>query len=303
MLPTLTLPAAPVHQGIAVCPSDLALINARFERYGFAPAPLRPEAGSRVVGQFEDWHFRSVYQPIVPLDRGQVESYAVEALARVKSHNGTPLPPAILFAAETSPRRTVFLDRLLRCLHLLNFQRQAPASILKLFLNVNAQHLVNVDERHGQFFAEVLEILGFPPARVCLEVVEDAVSDPLRLLEAVNRYRELGFSIALDDFGQGASNLERVWLLQPDYVKLDKKLMCQALMHPALHDKLGRVVDILHQHGAKVVGEGIESERQLDIAHAVGCDFAQGYYLGRPAEALPVAWPAAGCASPSPSNG
>ena len=67
----------------------------------------------------------------------------------------------------------------------------------------------------------------------------------------------------MDDFGQGASNLERVWLLEPDYVKLDKVLMRRALMRPALRDKLTELVAILKLHGAKVVGEGIESEMQL----------------------------------------
>lgn len=290
MLPILTLPGMSPRLADDPAMAALSLVNARLGRYGVVPAPLRCTAPTQpVLGQLEDWRLRSVFQPIFALgEEPHSVPYAVEALARVTGSCGTPLLPSILFAIETAPPRTVLLDRLLRCLHLLNFLRQSPPAGVRLFLNVNAQHLINVSERHGQFFAEVLAALAMPAARVCLEIVEDEVSDPLRLLEAVSRYRELGFAIALDDFGQGASNLERVWLLQPDYVKLDKMLMRQALMHPAQRDKLGRLVDVLHQHGARVVGEGIESERQLAIARAAGCDFAQGYHLGRPAEALPA---------------
>lgn len=264
---------------------DLAFINQLLNAHQFEQHPLSLQAG-RVRGRHEEWRFRSVFQPIYALENGTTRLWSVEALARVTDSFGGQLIPTVLFAAETSPRRSVFLDRQLRCLHLLNFLLQQPASDLVLSLNVNAQHLVNVSETHGQFFAEVLQQLGIPASRICLEVVEDAVSDPLRLLEAVQRYRSLGFQIALDDFGQGASNLERVWLLEPDYVKLDKVLMRHALMRPGVRDKLARLVDILHLHGALVVGEGIESTMQLDIARAAGCDFVQGFHLARPAELL-----------------
>lgn len=263
----------------------LPQLNQMLARHGFEAEPLswRDE---RVRGQHEDWRFRSVFQPVFRLQDGEPKLWSVEALARVSDRFGGQLIPTVLFAAETTPRRTVYVDRQLRCLHLLNFLLQAPPPGLVLSLNVNAQHLVNVSEAHGQFFAEVLQLLGVQPSHVCLEIVEDAVSDPVRLHGAVQRYRDLGFLISLDDFGQGASNLERVWLLEPDYVKLDKVLMRRALMRPALRDKLAELVAILKLHGAKVVGEGIESEMQLGIARAAGCDFVQGFHLARPADTL-----------------
>ncbi|NWK78774.1 EAL domain-containing protein [Aquitalea sp. LB_tupeE] len=276
------------QQSAALAPieHDLAFINQLLNAHQFEQYPLNLQAG-RVRGRHEEWRFRSVFQPVYALEAdGTTRLWSVEALARVTDSFGGQLIPTVLFAAETSPRRSVFLDRQLRCLHLLNFLLQHPGPDLILSLNVNAQHLVNVSEAHGQFFAEVLQQLNIPASHICLEVVEDAVSDPLRLLEAVQRYRSLGFKIALDDFGQGASNLERVWLLEPDYVKLDKVLMRHALMRPSVRDKLAKLVDILHLHGALVVGEGIESAMQLDIARAAGCDFVQGFHLARPAELL-----------------
>lgn len=276
----------PALQGLPT-QEDLDYLNDLLRKHQFEPYPLSLNAG-KVRGKHEDWQFRSVFQPIYRLDEDNAISlWSVEALARVSDAFGGQLPPTVLFAAETSPRRTVFLDRQLRCLHLLNFLLQMPDSSLVLSLNVNAQHLVNVSEAHGQFFADVLAYLNVPANRICLEIVEDAVNDPIRLHTAVKRYRDLGFTISLDDFGQGASNLERVWLLEPDYVKLDKVLMRHALMRPAVRDKLVRLVDILHLHGAKVVGEGIESEKQLAIARDVACDYVQGFYLAKPNEWLP----------------
>ena len=262
-------------------------LNLMLARHGFEAEPLCWREG-RVRGRHEDWRFRSVFQPVYRLQDGEPRLWSVEALARVSDRFGGQLIPTVLFAAETTPRRTVYVDRQLRCLHLLNFLLQSPPPGLLLSLNVNAQHLVNVSESHGQFFAEALQLLGVEPRHVCLEIVEDAVSDPVRLHGAVQLPRS-GLLISLDDFGQGASNLERVWLLEPDYVKLDKVLMRRALMRPALRDKLTELVAILKLHGAKVVGEGIESEMQLDIARAAGCDFVQGFHLARPADCLN--WP------------
>jgi len=265
--------------------AKLDYINRLLARHGFESAPLTQHP-SRIGAHHEDWRFRSVFQPIFSLRGGALTPYALEALARVSDRSGSQFPPTLMFAAETSPKRTVFLDRLLRSLHLLNFLRQSPPSGLSLFLNVNAQHLVNVSGTHGSYFADVLAELGVSAGQICLEVVEDAVSDPARLLEAINSYRQLGFRIALDDFGQGASNLERVWLLEPDYVKLDKRLMRLALMQPGVRDTLSQLVEILHLHGAKVISEGIESGRQLDIARQTGCDYAQGFHLAMPIETL-----------------
>lgn len=265
--------------------ADLDFINQRLDVHGFEASPLRWQ-GDWVRGRHEEWRLRSVYQPIYRVLPDGIEGWGVEALARVADGFGGQIAPTVLFAAETSPRRTVFLDRQLRCLHLLNFLLQRPQPGLRLALNVNAQHLVNVAEGLGLFFAEIVAQLQVAPSQICLEVVEDAVSDPVRLLSAVQRYRELGFQIALDDFGQGASNLERVWLLEPDLVKLDKVLLRHALMRPAVRDKLAQLVEILHLHGAKVLAEGVECEWQLTIAREAGCDFVQGYHLARPAERL-----------------
>jgi len=265
--------------------AKLDYINSLLACHGFENAPLTQHP-NRIGARHEDWRFRSVFQPIFSLQDGRLAPYALEALARVADRSGSQFPPTLMFAAETSPKRTVFLDRLLRSLHLLNFLRQQPPAGLSLFLNVNAQHLVNVSETHGSYFADVLAELGVSAGQICLEVVEDAVNDPARLLEAIKSYRQLGFRVALDDFGQGASNLERVWLLEPDYVKLDKRLMRLALMRPGLRDTLARLVDILHLHGARVISEGIESGRQLDIAREAGCDYAQGFHLAMPIETL-----------------
>ena len=229
-----------------------------------------------------------MFQPVYRLQDGEPRLWSVEALARVSDRFGGQLIPTVLFAAETTPRRTVYVDKQLRCLHLLNFLLQSPPPGLLLSLNVNAQHLVNVSESHGQFFAEALQLLGWSRAMSAWKSSRTRSATRCGCTARCSA-TAIWALISLDDFGQGASNLERVWLLEPDYVKLDKVLMRRALMRPALRDKLTELVAILKLHGAKVVGEGIESEMQLDIARAAGCDFVQGFHLARPVDCLN--WP------------
>ena len=138
-------------------------LNLMLARHGFEAEPLCWREG-RVRGRHEDWRFRSVFQPVYRLQDGEPRLWSVEALARVSDRFGGQLIPTVLFAAETTPRRTVYVDRQLRCLHLLNFLLQSPPPGLLLSLNVNAQHLVNVSESHGQFFAEALQLLGWSRA-------------------------------------------------------------------------------------------------------------------------------------------
>lgn len=237
----------------------------------------------KIYAHFDEWEITSAYQPIFSFEKKII---AVEALARVSS-NRHSIPPNLLFTTERIPNRAIFLDRLVRVLHIANLLRQVPQPSFSIFLNINAFHLTGVKTGHGQFFADMLKIAGLPPEQITLEIVEDAVDDNLLLLEAVNSYRHQGFLIALDDFGAGHSNLDRVWLLEPDVVKLDRLLIQRAVVEPKVRLALPKIVEHLHQMGAMVICEGVEHQLQLSLAQDVGCDWVQGYFLAMPHAVIP----------------
>jgi hypothetical protein len=95
-------------------------------------------------------------------------------------------------------------------------------------------------------------------------------------------YREHGFLIAVDDFGAGQSNLDRLLRIRPDIVKLDGELI-RATGHGTEQPILPKLVSLLHQAGMLVVVEGVETTEELILAVESNVDFAQGYLLGRPA--------------------
>lgn len=92
----------------------------------------------------------------------------------------------------------------------------------------------------------------------------------------------MGCLIAIDDFGAGHSNFERIWNLRPDIVKLDRSILLKAIKSNHTQKMLTSIVQILHQSGCLVVIEGIETEDQALIAIDSNADFVQGFYFSRP---------------------
>lgn len=116
--------------------------------------------------------------------------------------------PEVLFASASTLEDTVFLDRVCRTLHVRNFVRQANDSGW-LFLNINPMVTMHGRE-FGAFFSQLLARYGIPPHRIVIEILEEPITDEVRLAESVCYYRDMGCLIAIDDFGIGHSNFDRI---------------------------------------------------------------------------------------------
>ncbi|MDQ3609669.1 MAG: EAL domain-containing protein [Actinomycetota bacterium] len=104
---------------------------------------------------------------------------------------------------------------------------------------------------------------------------------PADLLHALEAFRELGWSIALDDVGADSRSLALLALLRPDVVKLDLRLV-QARPDEEIAEIVTAVNAYAERTGAVVLAEGVENEEHLATAHAVGATHAQGWFFGRP---------------------
>lgn len=231
-----------------------------------------------VVGQFLGLELKSVFQPLFSVSSDQ--DVAHEALLRVTDREGRQLQPCEAFSLPASPDQMVFLDRLCRVVHAGNFVRQSIPG--DLFLNIEGRHLLAASN-HGQTFESLLKVCGLTPERIVLEILEARIDDLERLQEAVAGYRSRGYRVAIDDFGCQHSNFDRLWLLNPDIVKLDRSLMVQAEVNPRVRRVLPKLVEIIHELGALAVCEGIENQLQNDLALDAGADLLQGYFYARPA--------------------
>ncbi len=263
---TLPLPAAPGGDDRA--PGEAGL------------AAVLPATGYRhgaVVGSFRGYRLATALQPIFSFSHQR--PVGCEALVRAADDHGRAVPPPMLFGMFQKARDAVLLDRLCRTLHVANFQ--ALDSLAWLFLNVNPK-VVELGRRHGSFFLDLLEHFRLPARQVVIEVIETAITRDEVLDEMVGYYRELGCMLAVDDFGAGHSNFDRIWRLEPEIVKLDRRMLTEATANTRVRRSLPKLVALLHEAGCIVLAEGIETDTEAMIALDAGVDLGQGYLFGRP---------------------
>lgn len=153
-----------------------------------------------------------------------------------------------------------------------------PAGTL-LFLNCSPDTLTSP----GAMRALVREVerRSFDPARVVLELTEIALRcDDLQ--RAASHARGAGMKLALDDVGAGENGLGRLLALRPDWLKLDRSLVQRVPGDPVALELVRALVRFAAISGMKVVGEGVESTRELRVLRGLGVPYLQGYLLARP---------------------
>ncbi len=117
---------------------------------------------------------------------------------------------------------------------------------------------------------------GIDPKRVVIEITETK-GDLNILKEIVDRYHQAGLMVAIDDFGAGASQIDRVEALQPDIVKLDMKLFKKASRGGKSADVALSVSSIADRVGCHIVCEGVETEEEFHFGIECGSNHIQGY--------------------------
>jgi EAL domain-containing protein (putative c-di-GMP-specific phosphodiesterase class I) len=217
------------------------------------------------------------FQPIYCIRRESCLGF--EALVRVADASGEAVRCEEFFARAESGGRAL-LDWACRALHLRNYATVDPGD-RTLFINVHPEAAVR-DVRRGRDFADLIRYYGLTPKRVCVEIIEAPCSDERLLREAVDAYRDLGATIAMDDFGVGCSNFDRVALLEPDIVKIDKSVLAATLGDEKAVRLLPSMIEMLHACRMRVAVEGIESQAAAIAAIEAKADYLQGFYFATP---------------------
>jgi diguanylate cyclase (GGDEF)-like protein/PAS domain S-box-containing protein len=215
------------------------------------------------------------------------EVVAVEGLIRASREAGSEtvqLSPAQLFAeaAEQGSAAVLVLDEAcMRCIAESADSLRPPAT---LFVNVEPPTLASLSRRA---LAEVAALL---PAgvQVVVEVTErDLLQHPAQLLAGVERVRELGWAVALDDVGAEQAALALMPFLRPEVIKLDLALV---RARPSL--EVAAIVNAVQAEaqrtGALVLAEGIEKPEHLQRALSLGATLGQGWYFARPQPSPPL---------------
>ncbi|MEA2483656.1 MAG: hypothetical protein QOC55_1603, partial [Thermoleophilaceae bacterium] len=223
---------------------------------------------------------REHYQPQVRLSDGATVS--CEALVRwAHPERGLIDPADFIPIAEESGLISPLGDWVLR--RVVSDMRRS-AGLLPVNVNVSPRQLAD-----PEFVDNVRAIIaesGVDPSDLCLEVTESALfSDPDTALLRLSALRTIGVRLAIDDFGIGFSSL---WHLRQvpevDLLKIDRAFISEIGRNPKDSAIVGAVIVLAGSLGMDIVAEGIETQEQADELRAMGADFGQGWYFGRPRE-------------------
>lgn len=231
---------------------------------------------NRYRGNYHDHLLDSAFQPIVSPAHKRIVGY--EALLRC-THSNASVNPKSLFELASSMNESAEIDHLTRSLNLLNFQK--PSHPFWLFLNIHS-HTINHKHWCNVKITEALNQVNIKPEQIVLEILEDSIHESEGLNDFVKEQKERGFLIAIDDFGAGESNFNRIWELQPDIVKLDKSLLTKAETNSDARKLMPDIVTLLKRAGCFVLFEGVETDAQLKLALESEVDMLQGYYFAEP---------------------
>lgn len=231
------------------------------------------------VGYFDGLRLDGALQPIYCLSHKRPIGF--EGLIRPKDAQGQSMSPAELFGRATNPEQRVHLDRICRAVHVHNFV-ELGMNEGWLFLNLNPNLFWTYKRDSKAFTMDLLDHFGLNPNRVVLEILEKSIPDEGLMGALVDHYHDKGCLVAIDDFGSGHANFDRIWRFRPDIVKLDQSIITNAMHNPQARRMVSGLVSLIHQAGAMVLIEGIETRDQAMIALDAEADFVQGFYFGRP---------------------
>lgn len=163
----------------------------------------------------------------------------------------------------------------------------ADGSTLTVAVNLSARNLL--DSELPIDVGRILLKHGLPADRLILEITETTMMSELEVVEEVlGTLRTMGVQLSVDDFGTGYSSLAFLQRVAVNEVKIDRSFVAGVARSESDRALVRATVQLAHSLGARAVGEGVEDESLAEALRLLGCDFAQGYHLGRPmpAEAL-----------------
>jgi EAL domain-containing protein (putative c-di-GMP-specific phosphodiesterase class I) len=154
---------------------------------------------------------------------------------------------------------------------------------LQLSVAVNLSPQLLNDLSFPDHVARMASQVGADARRIVFEVTESAAMfDPGTTMDVLTRMRVKNFGLSIDDFGTGYSSLKQLYLMPFSELKIDTSFVRDVFAHEDARTMVETMVLLAHKLRLTACAEGVESQEVLDFLDSVGCDRAQGYYIGRP---------------------
>lgn len=220
----------------------------------------------------EEKEITPYFQPIVSLENGDIFGY--EVFSRVKEKSVTEF-----FELADKTEKIWKLEKFCRKT-ILKMVSQLGLKT-NIFININPDIIFDEDFYQG-YTLKLLKKYNIDSRKVILEITEKCSQQKKILNEITEHYKVQNFSIALDNVGAAYSGLERICSLNPNFIKIDMKII-RGIESDTLKQSLVKsLVQFCNETGIYSVAVGVESARELDILLSLGVQFAQGFFIGIP---------------------
>jgi diguanylate cyclase (GGDEF)-like protein len=236
-----------------------------------------------IVDALAQQRFRLYHQPISRIDPTLGKPiHSWEILVRMLDSNGEVLMPGKFLDVAERYGLASKVDRwvVTNTFAWLNANRDQLEQFDCININLSGRSIG--DTQFLEFLESQTASLKVPTDRVCFEVTETSIAGD-NAHAAVQRLRELAYQVALDDFGSGFSSFGYLEALPVDYIKIDG-MFVRDIDHNPIHREFVKAINSVGKAmGKQIVAEFVENEASLQILHDLGVEFAQGYYIAKPA--------------------
>jgi diguanylate cyclase (GGDEF)-like protein len=288
----------PVHAGepgalLEAAEEALALAKQRargqvwlFDNEARDNVKLRKTIAKHIATAIERDEFFLVYQPKVTVN-SDTKLMGAEALLRWRSPElGFVGPAEFIPIAETTGvivHLTYWVVRHV-CDQVRRWQRaDANGRYLKVSINLSI-HMFH-DPAMVDRLCEIVAKAGIPTKYVEFEITETAMGNPEVTAEKLQKLKESGFHLSIDDFGTGWSSLQRLAQMPINTLKIDRSFVLGMDKEFRNTTMVRTIVQLGQSLELEVVAEGVEEQRHLAYLREIGCDLLQGYLFDKPLEA------------------
>lgn len=218
------------------------------------------------------------FQPIIELQSGKIQKY--EALMRIKNPDGSVmLPGEFLHVAKNSK----IYHKLSQSLMKNTFDTFKNSSVE---FSINLSFLDITDKKTTDFILAELESTGIGPWVVFELLESEGIENYTSVMSFIEEVKSYGSKIAIDDFGSGYSNFERLVELQIDYIKIDGSLIKNIDTNEDMKIITKTIANFAKELGIKTIAEYVHNEAVLQTVKELKIDYAQGFHLGIPSRKL-----------------
>jgi len=218
------------------------------------------------------------FQPIISVASGRIVGY--EALARQYDNQGNVVSAGAIFSStETPVEQLRELDREVRWMALQKFSQLEDKSCY-LTINISAAWIDYISNVNDLPTLDMLEKLQIDRSRIIIEITEGAANID-KLKAVVKTYRQHGLKVAIDDYGSGYSQLERVIAINPDIIKIDMGLFQLAVKGGIASDAVQLLTRFGKRQGCRIVCEGVEKMDEFLFALECGAQYMQGFLFSK----------------------